>query len=143
MTGCDLGDPPAADPPSASAAPAADPDAALVEAVIAELDELVALVTAAAAARPGLAPGLAAYAALHQAHRSTLPDREGEPARPRISGSAGEVADRVRRREGQARRRLADWALAAESGALARLLASMSAGIAAQLADTAMSGAAR
>jgi len=140
LSGCDL-DRPAAAPTSSSTA--ADPDSALVDAVIAELDDLVALVTAAADRRPLLAPELAAFAALHQAHRSVLPEREGDPATPRITGSPQAVGDRVRRREVQAQARLADWSVAAESGALARLLASMSAGIAAHVADAGLRGAAR
>lgn len=117
-----------------------DPDTALVEAVSAELDELVALVTLAADRRPLLAGGLAPFAALHQAHRAVLPDRDAEPPRPRVAGSPQEVAGQVLRREVQARNRLADWAVAAESGALARLLASMSAGVAAHLAASDLAG---
>lgn len=139
LTGCDV-DPRSADPVSPSPATVADPDSALVDAVVAELDELVALVTAATDGRPVLAPQLAAFAALHQAHRSVLPDRDAGPQRPRVAGSAREVADRVRVRELQARARLADWAVAAESGALARLLASMSAGIAAHLTASQLPG---
>ncbi len=144
LAGCDL-DPPAADPPSSSstATTSGDPDTALVDAVIAELDELVALVTEAADRRPLLAPELAALAALHQAHRDVLPERDGDVAVPRITGSPRDVGDLVRRRALQARSRLADWAVAAESGALARLLASMSAGVAAHLADTGLRGTAR
>lgn len=143
LAGCDL-DPPAADPPSSSSpTTSADPDTALVDAVVAELDELVVLVTEAADRRPRLAPELAAFAALHQAHRSVLPERDGDATVPRITGSPRAVGDQVRRRELQARSRLADWSVAAESGALARLLASMSAGVAAHLADTRLRGSAR
>ena len=140
LAGCDA-DRRDADP-AGRTAPAAgtDPDADLVTAVTAELDELVALVTAAAARRPLLARDLAAFSSLHQAHRATLPERDTEPPRPRITGTPREVAAQLLRREEQARRRLADWALGAESGALARLLASMSAGVAAHLADTGLRG---
>lgn len=136
LAGCEEGRPDA-DPPEP--APAA-PDTALVEAVTAELDELVALVTIAADRRPLLAAGLAPFAALHQAHRAVLPDRDAEPPRPRVAGSPREVAWQVLRREAQARNRLADWSVAAESGALARLLASMSAGVAAHLAASGLAG---
>lgn len=140
LAGCDL-DPPAVHPPfSSPPGTPADPDTALVDAVIAELDELVALVAEAAGRQPLLAAGLAAFAALHQAHRSVLPDREGVAAVPLITGSPRDVADRVRLRELQARSRLADWSVAAESGALARLLASMSAGIAAHLSASGARG---
>ena len=50
------------------------------------------------------------------------------------------MADRIRLRELQARARLADWSVAAESGALARLLASMSAGVASHLAASGLRG---
>lgn len=144
LAGCDL-DPPAADPPSSPTTPTTsdDPDSVLVDAVIAELDELVALVTEAAERRPLLAPELAAFAALHQAHRQVLPERDGDVAAPRITGSPRDVGDLVRNREHQTQSRLADWAVAAESGALARLLASMSAGVAAHLAATGLRGSAR
>ena len=140
LAGCDAGRP---DPgPAGRSAPAAgaDPDEALVAEVSAELDELVALVAVAAARRPLLAPDLAAFSALHQAHRATLPEQDAEPPRPRVTGSPAEVATQLLRREEQAGRRLADWALDAESGALARLLASMSAGVAVHLAATGLRG---
>ena len=140
LAGCDPD--PSADDQQPTPAPAAetDPDTALVDAVIAELDELVALVTGTARRRPLLAPVLATFAALHRAHRAVLPEREADPTTPRVTGSVEQVAARLRQRELQAQRRLADWSLAAESGALARLLASMSAGIAAHLADTGLGG---
>jgi len=143
VAGCDLDRPAAAPTPSVSPATSVDPDTALVDAVIAELDELVALVTEAAVRRPLLAPELAAFASLHQAHRLVLPERDGDVAVPRITGGPRTVGDQVRRRESQARSRFADWSVAAESGALARLLASMSAGVAAHLADTRLRGSTR
>ncbi len=140
LAGCDL-DPPAAAPSSSpSPTTAADPDTALVDAVIAELDELEALVTVAAERRPLLAPGLAPFAVLHRAHREVLPARDAEPQLSRVSGTPREVAERIRLRELQAQARLADWSVAAESGTLARLLASMSAGIAAHLAAGTLRG---
>ena len=142
LAGCES-DRPDADPTGRSTPGAGtDPDDALVAAVSAELDDLVAVVTAAAARRPALAPDLAPFSALHRAHRAVLPGQEAEPARPRVTGTPREVAAHLLRREEQARRRLADWSLDARSGALARLLASMSAGVAAHLADTGLRGAA-
>lgn len=132
VAGCEEQRPDADPPPPAPT----DPDTALVVAVTAELDELVALVALAAERRPLLAAGLAPFAALHEAHRGVLPDREAEPPRSRVVGSPREVAGQVLRREALARNRLGDWSVAAESGALARLLASMSAGVAAHLAAT-------
>lgn len=136
VSGCDLGGADGESDPATSATPAGDPDAALVDDVVNEVDELLALVTAAADHRPSLAPALATLAALHQAHREALPDRESTATTPDVRGTGRQVAGQVLRREAQARERLADWAVAARSGSLARLLASMSAGVAAHLADT-------
>jgi len=113
--------------------PEVDPDGALVDRAAAELDELVALVAAAGATRP-LRRVLAPFEALHRAHRAVLPAGSPSDAPPRVTGTADEDFRLVLRREEQARARFARWALAAESGPLARLLASMSAGIAAHVA---------
>lgn len=140
LTGCDVDRPAGGPAPTRAPTEDADPDTTLVDTVVAELDELVELVTRVAAQRPLLAPALATFAHLHRAHRAVLPDREADVTTPRVTGSVEQVAGRLRQRELQAQRRLADWALAAESGALARLLASMSAGIAAHLADSGLGG---
>ncbi len=107
-----------------------------------ELLGLEALVTAAGATRPRLAADLADLAALHVAHLSALPDGEESVEDPTVTGTVDQVRAQVGRRELQGQRRLAEWSVAAESGALARLLASMSAAIAAHLANAA-GGAAR
>ena len=73
---------------------------------------------------------------LHAAHLAALAGRPaagGSPV-PAFDGP-DEALGRVRVREQQAQRRLAAWSVAAESGALARLLASMSAGVAQHLAQ--------
>jgi hypothetical protein len=113
LAGCDDGSEPPVPPPS----PSPDADEALV-------DEVVAAITAVwrvAAARPGLA-------AVHEAHVGAL---GGEitvaPARRRPDVTV------LRRREEALQTRLVDAAMAAESGGLARLLASMSAAVAQQL----------
>jgi hypothetical protein len=82
--------------------PSEDPDAALVDEVLASLGELAALVAAGKSQGVGFA-------------------------------GPAEALRRVRAAEQQAQRRLADWSVAAESGALARLLASMSAAVAQHL----------
>jgi hypothetical protein len=113
--------------------PTEDPDAALVDRVLVELDEVSALVTAAARF-PRLRASMRTLGELHAAHRDAL---DGEPVTgrsPVAFAGAAEALRRVRAREQQTQRRLAGWAVAAESGALARLLASMSAGVAQQLA---------
>ncbi len=144
VSGCDLGaadESPEPAAPSATTAPA-DPDTALVSTVRTELLELEALVTAAGAARPRLAVDLADLAALHEAHLAALPDGEESVEDPAVTGTVDQVRVQVGRRELQGQRRLAEWSVAAQSGALARLLASMSAGIAVHLASAA-GGAAR
>jgi hypothetical protein len=141
LAGCEGGDPPASAPTPTSSAPTAtpeappeDPDESLVAAVVTELDELIAFTSAAAAARPKIA-AWPAFETLHRTHRAVLTDAEEEAGLPRVRGSAPEIAERVTRREEQAQRRFADWAVEAQSGRLARLLASMSAAIAQQLAS--------
>ena len=119
------------DTPAATATE--DPDAALVDRVLAELGEVSALVSAAAGFAP-LRASMRTLHGLHAAHRDAL---EGGPLTgpsPEAFAGPAEALRRVRAREQQTQRRLADWAVAAESGALARLLASMSAGVAQELA---------
>jgi hypothetical protein len=113
--------------------PPEDPDAALVDEVLADLGELAALVSAAARFAPLRAP-MRALAALHAAHLEALGGEASAGKSPGV-GFAGpaEALRRVRAAEQQAQRRLADWSVAAESGALARLLASMSAAVAQHL----------
>lgn len=115
-------------------AASADPDSALLEVVGRELDELVALVAAASRRAPGAAADLAGLAALHRAHRAVLPAGEPTRHRARLAGPPRAVVRQVVARERRARDRLADWAVAAQSGALARLLASMSAAVSQELA---------
>jgi HPt (histidine-containing phosphotransfer) domain-containing protein len=115
LSACDGPGDPAAPGPSH----AADPDVALVARVRAEI---------AAAHRLASAAGSADLVALHRAHLEAL-DAEVPDARP----VRDVPADAVRRREQRLQQQLADAALAAASGALARLLASMSAAVRQQL----------
>jgi hypothetical protein len=105
----------------------ADPDQAVVEDVLAELVGAERLATAA---------GAVDLALLHRAHIHTL---DGAPPAPSRAPS-GVSTDRLRRREERLHQVLVDAAMAAESGPLARLLASMSAAVSQQLATL---GAAR
>ena len=116
LTGCGA-DP--ADPadPAAPAASADDPDGALV-------DEVIARITAAAA-RAASVPQLAA---MHAAHLEAL---DAEPAAS--STTPAPTAGELRRVERSLQRQLVDASMRAESGALARLLASMSAAVSQQL----------
>lgn len=135
LTGCDL------DPGSSgrgpAAEPAADPDTGLVDTVLAELRDLTALVSGVGAVHPGLRRAMAGLRDLHRAHREALGD---EPADEPVGGAQldprtgpAQALALVRSRERRTQGKLADWSVAAESGALARLLACMSAGVAQQL----------
>ena len=114
VAGCDDGETPTPAP-----TPTPDPDVELVDRVLAELKGAERLATAA---------GDGGLAALHRAHIEALDGTTptGGPAR-----RAG--ADAVRRREQRLQQHLESAALTAESGALARLLASMSAAVSQQL----------
>ncbi len=140
VAGCDLdpGDSATSPTPAATsaAAPAGPPDdATLVEQTLVDLGETSALLAAVTARFPRLATTLVGLEALHSAHRETLGG-----AGPTPVGDAGDPVDArqalglVRARELRLQNRLADGAVAADSGALARLLACMSAGVAQQLA---------
>lgn len=134
-TGCDAGAQREGSPGRAptSEQPAADPDSALVDAVVAEVAEVAGVVAGAARARRALSDELATWRRLHLAHLAAL---EAEPdERPaQVRGSAAQLRSLVRRREAALQRRLADGAVAARSGSLASLLATMSAAVAQQLA---------
>ncbi|MDX6371731.1 MAG: hypothetical protein QOD98_719 [Nocardioidaceae bacterium] len=129
-TGDDLGEKDATASPSASPSvtqePERTPDEALVDDVLARLGAAVAVLQAARRfkqLRPIVAPLLHA----HRAHAEVL---EGDPAsQAAASRPAGPVAalEAVRLSESQLQAALVDAAGRADSGALAKLLASMSA----------------
>ena len=154
LAGCSLDrdddpDDPASDPSSTgSSGPteaADDPDTAAVDEAVATTEELLGLIDAGG---PALDPG-GLLAAMHAAHLAVLTDGQSSaspsPTTSPQSPSSGTTdgADvrrrvaRLRRRELAAQRDFARLGVAASSGALARLLASMSAGVAAHLAATA------
>lgn len=135
VAGCDADDPASTPSPTAETTTQTpdDPDEALVDEVVAELDALIAFNEAAAAARPAIGPWPTAFATLHRAHREVLSDEGFSATAPQIRGNARAVGRQVTSREQAAQRQLADWSVAAESGPLARLLASMSAAVAQQL----------
>ncbi len=131
--GCDLDRRPTETAPTPTAPD--DGDSQLVATVTAELLELAALVARTRADHPGLVPATEHLRALHAAHLELLGSEAGvAPAAPRSPAKPGAALSALRARERRARSQLADWSVAAESGALARLLASMSAGVAQQLA---------
>lgn len=148
LSGCDLGassdtGPRTETPPAASADQIDgrdDPDQAVVVAALAALDLRVAALGAARDAYPRLRRPLSALAAMHLAHRGVLepaPPSRATPASPPGAGvgpTPTGALRRIRTAEMAYQRSLVDAALAARSGPLARLLASMSASVGQQLA---------
>jgi len=138
-TGCQL-DPPREDPADAgpatsdgSSAGADDPDARLVQQAVAALGAALAVASGVARARPPLAHAVAPWRDLHLAHLAAL--EASDRVRPqRLRGSPADLRTRLRRQEAELQRDLAGAAVAARSGALASLLATMSAAVAQQLA---------
>jgi hypothetical protein len=104
--------------PRSGPTPSGDPDADLVDGVLHAL---------AGAERAAVAGGFAALAVMHRAHIEAL---DGSPP----SAAPGKAtAAAVRRTEQRLQSLLVESAVAADSGALARLLASMSAAVAQRL----------
>lgn len=149
LTGCDIKDlDPRADPsaensdsgPAEITSPSVDTDAALVIAVVRAIDELLLnhLDIAGQARDLGkpLVDALRELRLMHETHRAVLTDDQA-PAGAQARGkriSRTETLRRVRRRERAHLRLLEKAAVDAESGTLAKLLASMSAAVAQRLA---------
>jgi len=112
LTGCDL-DPGSSSPPSAGASP--DPDQHIVEAARAELTGLLVHL-----------PARGRTASLHACHRAQLTALGGHPPtrRRRPLPNTALVASEKRTAD-----RFETWAVACRSGDLARVLASVAAGI--------------
>lgn len=104
-------------PRPASASAEAGGDEALAEEVVAQITEVAAV-----------ASNVTRLIAMHTAHLAAL------DAGPPPAGTSTATAAEVRAAERQHQRYLVDAALRAESGPLARLLASMSAAVSQQLA---------
>jgi hypothetical protein len=136
VAGCDDDGPregPAIGPSTGAPVPddegAADPDTALVEEVVAGIGETAAMVAATRRRHRDLRGPLRLFVHLHTAHLEAL---EAPAPAPLLDGRPG--LDQVRRAEKRLQGQLADAAVRAESGALARLLASMAAAVAQHLA---------
>ena len=141
-TGCDAVAPsqpvepgPAGDRSAQTADTEADPDEALVAEVRADLARASVTITSAIGARPGLRSELAPFGTLHARHLQALDGDRPRGRRP-VRGGSTAVRTEVRDLEGRLQDALAAAALAAQSGPLAALLASMSAAVAQQLAAT-------
>jgi hypothetical protein len=137
LSACDVDDldPRDDDPtPAATTGAPVDADQALVDDVVAELLRMGALVAQAQARFPGLRRSTAPWRRMHATHLEALSGNAVSPRAPGRLTTAAAALRQVRTQEAQLQRRLADWSVAAGSGALARLLASMSAAVAQQLA---------
>ncbi|SDC62559.1 hypothetical protein [Nocardioides lianchengensis] len=137
LSGCDLDDlDPRSDPADpdgpAVSAPPEDADTVLVASVVVDLTATLAAVRALPATdRAGFRP----LVRLHRRHLAELDAPAEEPATPSDSPTTAPVAAaEVVRQEQRLQRRLVTAAVAAESGELARVLGSMSAAVAQQLA---------
>jgi len=139
LAGCTSDGSTSTPPPTGSGESSATEPAAAEPDQIA-LDRAVAITTGLLVALEGAPPGLdpaGRLAALHTAHLEALDDAMGATATPSASVPAGPrlTPARLRRRELRAQGELARLGVGADSGALARLFASMSAGIATALVD--------
>jgi hypothetical protein len=114
LGGCDL-DPRSASEPAASSPP--DPDRSIVEAARAELSGLLVRLSATS--------GSASLVACHRAQLAAL---QGEPPPTNRPGRPLQP-DQAVARERRAAERFTHWAIACRNGDLARVLASVAAGI--------------
>jgi hypothetical protein len=131
LAACDI-DPPAGDADDGPATPPPPEDSELVAAVLAELVRAGGVLEAAASAVPALAAQLSPVTEAHAEHRDLLvgavPDADLPTSPPASVPDAVPAALRaVRRSERRLLRVLRDGCLAAASGDLARVLASMAA----------------
>ena len=129
LAACDAADSPTGDPAAvATTAPAVDADADLVATTGQAIADTAAVVAGAGKADPALRPLARELDALHRVHLDELgwSGTTTRPPRP-APRRAREVA---RTAEADLRARLADASLAAGSGGLAQLFASMAAAIA-------------
>lgn len=109
----------------------ADPDSDLVALVVADLSDAHARVRANRRAHPALADRLRGLERLHARHARELGGLVTAPAPARqAERRRGRVLPRITAVEDVLQQRLVDHAVAAESGALALLLAAMAAGLA-------------
>jgi hypothetical protein len=145
LAGCDSGDdiaPPGtadsdtASSPTGPASPTAaaqSPDEALVDGVLAQLGSALAVLAQARKVR-ALRPPLTATLKAHRAHVAALGGDIANPSPPGPLPGAAAALDLARRTEKQLHTALVDAAGRAESGALARLLASVAASTSQHLA---------
>ena len=140
VTACDI-DPPARSDGSTDSEPPPPEDSELVTAVVVALVRARSVVEAATLSVPGLTPVLEPVATAHAAHLEVLagagPDAP-TPAPPRVPADRARALAAVRRSEQRLLREVRARCVAAASGDLARVLASVAASTAqhgAALAD--------
>jgi hypothetical protein len=131
VSGCDLDAGPDEPTSQQTTAPAADADAELVERVAERILGTQAIVHEARRSDAGLRRRLRPLVELHAAHLEALGPLEGTHETLTYSGTG---LPQVRRAETSLQEHLADASVRAESGALAKLLASMAAGVAQHVA---------
>jgi hypothetical protein len=133
LAGC-TGEAPAGEPtPGPVTEPEPDADVVLLGSVLAALDGAAALVAATAERHPGLGSRLEPLEDVHARHRAVLDEaaevEQGASAGPDVPGRPAPALDRVRRAEGRLVGTLGRATGAAQSGDLARALASMTASL--------------
>jgi hypothetical protein len=121
--------------PGASGTPQPDADTALAEDAAYDIAGAQVIVDGVRRSFPRLRDRLQPLARMHRAHLAVLEPRTASsvPA-PDVGGTPAEALERVRTAEQALQRALASAAVEARSGALARLLASMSASVSQHLA---------
>ena len=136
LAGCDLGSGDPASAPAPSVDPD-DPDAGLVENVVDDVVATRQLVETLRRRHGSLRRPLGGLAQVHDAHLEALGSSrrsdQGSGRRSPPTSNAAEALVVLRARELRHQRLLVERATAAQSGRLARLLASMSAAVAQQL----------
>lgn len=120
--------------PGTVAATDPSPDQELLVDVADAIAATAAVVAGARRGRPELRRSLREAARLHRVHLAELSADTTPAERVRVPGDDGRALQEVRSAERRLQRRLADASVAAQSGPLAALLASMSAAVAQQLA---------
>lgn len=136
--GCELNNPYDADQePVEEAVERLDPDIALAVEAVAAIGVAQRLVEATGRRHPALTAPLQALLAVHRAHHAALVDAvpddvdlSGPAQPPQVAGRPPLAQTQVTQAEQVLRGQLRGFALRAESGPLARLLASMAASLA-------------
>lgn len=138
LSGCSLNNPFTTEStPPEEAIDRLDPDIALAVQAVAAIEVALRLVEATGRRHPQVAAELQGLVAMHRAHRAALVEAVPEDVDLQAGAQPAQVAarpkvarQRVVAAEGTLRNQLRGFALRAQSGAFARLLASMTASIA-------------